>query len=115
MKDLTNLTDKLLNLEGFAAAGLLNDRGVCLHAIGTQQRKIEASAIQCATLWRAKQEVLAAMRLSDKVEDVLLLINGYCQILRPWNNDHTLFLYVLFERSSNNPAMLRRALASLFL
>ena len=114
MEDLTSISDKLLELEGFAAAGLLNDQGVCLHVIGPERRKLEASAAHCATLWRAKRELLAAMRLGEKVDDVLLLIDGYCQILRPWRGEPALFLYVLFARSGNNPAMLRLALASVF-
>ena len=105
--------EHLRELDGCTAACLLDtESGVVLGAQGEGNVDLQIAAAGYAELYRREVATLAALKLDDHLEDVLITLDGQYHILRSIAVRPSLCIYVIIDRLAGNLGMARFALAA---
>jgi predicted regulator of Ras-like GTPase activity (Roadblock/LC7/MglB family) len=102
--DLTKASE----IAGFVGACLVDgDTGLMLTSHGGGGLDLEAVAAQSTEVFKAQNSAVAALRLSDPMEEMLVTLGRRVHILRPLSNLPGTFLWVALDRTRANLGMAR--------
>ena len=105
--DLTILGE----IEGFLGACLVDlDSGMVLGKKGGGPVDLDLAAAGNTQVVRAKMKTMDSLGLQERIEDILISLQGQYHIIRPLGEDHNMFLYVVLDRNRANLALSRHLL-----
>jgi CheY-like chemotaxis protein len=103
----------LRSLEGFVGACLADSESeAVLGQLGGEAEGLDlgVAVVGNAAVVRATRRAIAALRLDDEIEDILITLGGQYQLIRPLRSRPGLFLYLALERRCSNLALARLSL-----
>jgi len=105
------LLDGLTSIDGFMASVLVDSTsGLSLATAGGGGIDLELAAAGNTEVIRAKRKVAEALKLNDKIEDILITLGKQYHLIRPLERNPDIFLYVVLDRAKSNLAMARHTL-----
>mgnify|MGYP003601354113 CR=1 FL=1 len=102
--------DALTDIDGFVAGALVDSSSGLALATAGSGLDLELAAAGNTEVIRAKRKVANALKLNDKIEDVLITLGKQYHLLRPLDRNEELFL--VLDRQKSNLAMARHELKS---
>lgn len=112
MADLKTTVQKAAKLDGALGAAIVDyESGMCLGTAGNPGFDLELAAAGNADVVRAKKRIRDKLGLRDKIEDILITLNGQYHLIRMVGT--TMFLYLVLDRSRSNLALARKELEAL--
>lgn len=112
MAKTKELLEKLMETDGCIGVCLVDSSsGMMMGAAGGNGFDLEVAAAANTQVVRAKREALRSLELDDEIEDILISLSTQYHLIRPLNENDTLFLYVALDRGKANLAMARHQLA----
>lgn len=103
---------KLNGIDGFLGACLVDaESGMILGQDGGGSIDLEVAAAANTEVVRAKRKAMAALNLSDAIEDILITLGKHYHLIRPLRARPSVFYYLVLDRPRSNLAMARIALA----
>ena len=106
------LLDGLTSLDGFMASVLVDSTSGLSLATAGGGLDLELAAAGNTEVIRAKRKVAEALKLNDKIEDILITLGKQYHLIRPLERNPDIFLYVVLDRAKSNLAMARHTLKS---
>lgn len=96
------------DISGFLGSCLVDsDSGLMLASEGGQGIDLEAAAALNTQVVRAEHEVIAALGLDDRIEDILITMTRQLHFIRPLEATPEVFLYVALDKKTANLGMAR--------
>ena len=90
-----------------------SNSGMMLGSLGGSAAfNLEVAAAGNTEVVRAKRKTMAALKLNDTVEDILITLKTAYHLIRPLSSNDALFIYLVLDKSRGNLAMARHVLAS---
>ncbi|MFP3921733.1 MAG: roadblock/LC7 domain-containing protein [Dichotomicrobium sp.] len=103
----TDLTP-LVELPGFIAAAVVDSESGMILASETRGNfDIELASAGNTEVVRAKRRTLTSLKLSDKIEDILISLDRQYHLIRLLNANERAFIYLAMDRGMANLAMAR--------
>jgi hypothetical protein len=103
-----------MDIDGALGAAIVDyESGMALGSLGgSRELDLEVAAAGNTEVIRAKVRVMAALGLSDEIEDILLTLTRQYHLIRLLGTDRSssLFLYLALDRGRANLAMARHQL-----
>lgn len=84
------------------------ESGLCLGVSGSPGFDLELAAAGNAEVVRAKKSIRDKLGLTDKIEDILITLEGQYHLIRMIGTN--IFIYCALDREKSNLAMARREL-----
>jgi CheY-like chemotaxis protein len=103
----------LRSLEGFVGACLADSESeAVLGQLGGEGGGLDfgVAVVGNAAVVRVQRRTMAALRLDDEIEDILITLGGQYHLIRPLRSRPGLFLYLALERRHSNLALARLSL-----
>lgn len=99
-------------LDGYLGACVVDSESGMALGIdgGTPELDIELAAASNTEVVRAKRKAMAALRLNDSIDDILITLGRQYHLVRPLTSRPSVFIYVALDRSRANLAMARMVL-----
>ena len=95
-------------INGFIGACLVDsDSGLMLAAEGGGKIDLEAASALNTQVVKAKLQAIETLGLNDGIEDILITLGKQLHLIRPLENNPTMFLYVALEKKGANLGMAR--------
>ncbi|HJL05716.1 MAG TPA: hypothetical protein RMH85_07665 [Polyangiaceae bacterium LLY-WYZ-15_(1-7)] len=105
---------RILEVDGALGACIVDsDSGMMLGAEGGGPVNLEIAAAGNTEVVRAKRKTMAALELSDEIEDILITLGDQYHIIRPTQGNRALFIYAVIDRKRGNLALARHKLAAI--
>jgi predicted regulator of Ras-like GTPase activity (Roadblock/LC7/MglB family) len=109
MADIKTSVSNALNTDGCIGAALVDyESGLCLATAGNPGFDLELAAAGNAEVVRAKKKIRDKLGLKDRIEDILITLQGQYHLIRMVGN--SMFLYVALDRQKSNLALARKDL-----
>ncbi|AXI04298.1 roadblock/LC7 domain-containing protein [Aquirhabdus parva] len=106
------LLDGLSSIDGFVAAVLVDSTsGLSLSTLGGGL-DLDLAAAGNTEVVRAKRKVAEALKLNDRIEDILITLGKQYHLIRPLERNADIFIYLVLDRAKSNLAMARHTLKS---
>jgi hypothetical protein len=104
-----------MSIDGAVGVSLVDwDSGMSLGSLGGgKYLDLEVAAAGNTEVVRAKMRTMAALRINDNIEDILITLGKQYHLIRLLKNsraDHGLFLYLVLDRTKSNLALARHSL-----
>ncbi|GAB1257675.1 hypothetical protein [Aurantivibrio plasticivorans] len=101
--------DDLQGIDGFIGAAIVDsESGMCLGTVGGGSAiDLEVAAAGNCEVVRAKRKTMAALKLKDRIEDILISLGKHYHLIRPLETNDSVFIYLALNRSQSNLAMAR--------
>jgi len=112
MADIPTSLKQAVDIDGCLGGCLVDfDSGLCLGTAGNPGFDLELAAAGNADVVRAKKSIRDKLKLKDKIEDILITLEGQYHLIRMVGT--TMFLYVVLDRTKSNLALARKELATI--
>ena len=109
MADIKTSVQSALKIDGCLGAALVDyESGMCLATAGNPGFDLELAAAGNTEVVRAKKRIRDKLGLRDKIEDILITLQGQYHLIRMVGT--TMFLYVALDRQKSNLALARKEL-----
>ena len=104
----------LLQADGAMCAAIVDaNSGMMLGAMGGGGPvDLEIAAAGNTEVVRAKRKTMAALKLDDEIEDILISLGKQYHLIRPLSSNDALFIYLVIDKAKGNLAMARLKLSS---
>ena len=104
----------LESIDGFIGAVLVDAESSMAMALvgGGSGLDLEVAAAGNSEVVRAKRKTMDALAIDDQIEDILISLKSQYHLIRPLENNPSVFLYVALKRANSNLAMARVQLRS---
>jgi hypothetical protein len=103
---------KILQIDGAIGACVVDSNsGMMLGAEGGGNLDLEVAAAGNTEVVRSKRKTMAALKLEDKIEDILITLGAHYHLIRPLSSNDALFIYLVLDKSKGNLAMARHQLS----
>ncbi|MDG2989400.1 hypothetical protein L3556_00415 [Candidatus Synechococcus calcipolaris G9] len=119
MSNIQTLLEDAIKLDGALAVAIGDWKtGMCLGSLGTNTDKFPAEAIELAVagnteVIRAKMKVASSLGLDEKIEDILVTLEGQYHLMELTQTISGLFFYLVLDREKGNLALARIKLKNL--
>lgn len=98
----------LIELPGFVAAAVVDSESGMILASETRGNfDIELASAGNTEVVRAKRRTLSSLKLNEKIEDILISLDGQYHLIRLLNTNERAFIYLALDRGIANLAMAR--------
>ena len=98
-------------IEGFIGACLVDcESGTMLGQLGGECLDLETAAAANTQVVNVERRTMAALELSEDIEDFLISLKSQYHIIRPLAEAETFFFYMVLDRDKANLAMARYSL-----
>lgn len=109
MANIKDSLNALLKPDGAMCAAIVDSSsGMVLGKEGTGL-DLELAAAGNTEVVRAKMKTMKSLKLSDRIEDILITLGSQYHIIRPVQAKEGLFAYLVLDKSRSNLALARRA------
>jgi len=99
---------KLSEVGGFIGACIVDsDTGLMLASDGGGKLDLEAAGAANTEVVKAKLQAIDALGLDDSIEDILITLGRQYHLIRPLENNPTVFIYVALDKKGANLGMAR--------
>lgn len=114
MSNAKDTANKAMQIDGALGVAIVDSSsGMMLAAQGGGPLDLELAAAGNTEVVRAKRKTMAALKLSEAIEDILITLGSQYHIIRPLRSNDALFIYLVLDKSKGNLAMARHQLISL--
>jgi hypothetical protein len=116
MSNVDVILKEAMQIDGAIGAALVDyETGMSLGQAGGGTLDLDVAAAGNADVVKAKLRTMAALGLSEKIEDILITLSSQYHLLRliTARNGQGLFLYMALDKGKANLAMARRQLTNL--
>ncbi|MBO6934400.1 MAG: hypothetical protein JJ863_05480 [Deltaproteobacteria bacterium] len=114
MANVKEALHEILQLDGAVGACVVDSNsGMMLGAEGGGPVDLEVAAAGNTEVVRAKRKTMAALKLDDSIEDILISLGSAYHIIRPLTQNDALFIYLVVDKARGNLAMARHKLAAI--
>lgn len=115
MANVKEALHQMLQLDGAMGACVVDSNsGMMLGAEGGGGViNLEIAAAGNTEVVRAKRKTMAALKLDDTIEDILITLGKQYHLIRPLSRNEGLFIYLVLDKSRGNLAMARHRLAGI--
>ena len=104
---------KILQIDGAIGTCVVDSNsGMMLGAEGGGNVDLEVAAAGNTEVVRAKRKTMAALKIEDKIEDILITLGGHYHLIRPLASNQALFISLGLDKSNGNLAMDRHQLTA---
>jgi len=101
-----------LEIDGCLGSALVDyESGMCLGTAGNPGFDLELAAAGNTEVVRAKTKIRDKLGLKDRIEDILISLEGQYHLIRMVGT--SMFLYVALQRDKANLGLARRELATI--
>ena len=97
-------------IDGFVAAALVDSGSGLAMAKAGSGIDLDLAAAGNTEVVKAKRKAVAALKLNDTIEDILISLQNAYHVIRPLESNSSLFVYVVLDRKKSNLAMARHEL-----
>jgi hypothetical protein len=112
MADIKRSLAAGLRIDGCLGVALVDfESGLCLGVAGSPGFDLELAAAGNADVVRAKRNIRDKLGIKDKIEDILITLEGQYHLIRMVGS--TMFLYCALDRSKSNLALARKDLQTI--
>ncbi|WP_343115576.1 roadblock/LC7 domain-containing protein [Ostreiculturibacter nitratireducens] len=95
-------------ISGFVGACLVDlDTGLMLASAGGGALDLEAAAALHTQVVKAKLDAIITLGLDDIIEDILITLGRQYHLIRPLENNPTVFISLVLDRKGSNLGMAR--------
>ncbi|MDQ2065574.1 roadblock/LC7 domain-containing protein [Xinfangfangia sp. CPCC 101601] len=95
-------------IAGFIGGCLVDsETGLMLASEGGGKIDLEAASALNTQVVKAKLAAMNSLKLSDKIEDILITLGKQYHLIRPLASNPTVFVYVALDRASANLGLAR--------
>lgn len=103
---------KILQIDGAVGTCVVDSNsGMMLGAEGGGNIDLEVAAAGNTEVVRAKRKTMAALKIDDKIQDILITLGGHYHLIRPLASNDALFIYLVLDKTKGNLAMARHQLS----
>ena len=114
MANVKESLSQMLQLDGALGACVVDSNsGMMLGAEGGGNVNLEIAAAGNTEVVRAKRKTMAALKLDDVIEDILITLGKQYHLIRPLRGNDALFIYLVLDKARGNLAMARHKLAAI--
>ena len=112
MANVKDSLAKVLEIDGALATAVVDSSsGMMLGSAGGGV-DLEVAAAGNTEVVRSKRKTMAALKLNDSIEDILITLGKHYHLIRPLGTNDALFFYLVLDKSKGNLAMARHKLAA---
>lgn len=103
----------LEKIAGFIGGCLVDsDTGLMIGAVGGGKLDLDMAGAANTTVVKAKLAAIEALKLEDRIEDILITLGKQFHLIRPLEMNPAVFIYVALDRNTANLGMARIQLKS---
>ncbi len=110
MANITQSLDNIMHIEGAIASSIVDStNGFMLGAQG-KGIDLEYASAGNTELYHAKQKIMKALNINEKIEDFLITLETQYHILMPVRHIEGTFIYFVMSKENGTLALARRKL-----
>jgi predicted regulator of Ras-like GTPase activity (Roadblock/LC7/MglB family) len=108
MADIQESLSSIMDLDGAKGAALVDyQSGMTLGTVGGRDVDMELAGAANTEIVRSNKSVLDKLGLDDKIEDILISLEGEYHLIRIFHENENVFTYVILDRDKANLALAR--------
>lgn len=108
MASVDEALEELQGINGFIAGAVAHsDSGMALGTLTSGEFNIDVAVATNTEVVQAKLQAIDALELDQKLEDILITLEGQYHLIRPLDQDPEVFIYLALDKEAANLAMAR--------
>ena len=107
MSNITESLDSLMTVSGAIVASVVDSNSGMMLGQAGGGINLELASAGNTEVVRAKLRTMEALKLNDKIDDILITLGKQYHIICPVNTSPGLFIYFVLDKSKANLALAR--------